>query len=170
MYVCVDAGSLQTAISYQFTACYVTVHCRFSSCNWNGSGDNECCQWIPHLSLRFITERTRTINITAVGGNATLLRTWKRSSLTFSKIGSKHFWFFFQLWFSPSLDLTHSALEPEYNSMRARYGGALHWIRHGRLSTKWGTIKWWKQFCNNDDVVNVSNYDVAIGVVLHLNI
>ncbi|MCG6507894.1 1-pyrroline-5-carboxylate dehydrogenase, partial [Vibrio parahaemolyticus] len=27
----------------------------------------------PHLSLRFITERTRTINITAVGGNATLL-------------------------------------------------------------------------------------------------
>lgn len=26
-----------------------------------------------HLSLRFITERTRTINITAVGGNATLL-------------------------------------------------------------------------------------------------
>ncbi|KJY84513.1 1-pyrroline-5-carboxylate dehydrogenase [Vibrio galatheae] len=27
----------------------------------------------PHLALRFITERTRTINITAVGGNATLL-------------------------------------------------------------------------------------------------
>ncbi len=27
----------------------------------------------PHLSLQFITERTRTINITAVGGNATLL-------------------------------------------------------------------------------------------------
>ena len=27
----------------------------------------------PHLSLRFMTERTRTINITAVGGNATLL-------------------------------------------------------------------------------------------------
>ncbi|MFY2506749.1 1-pyrroline-5-carboxylate dehydrogenase [Vibrio pectenicida] len=27
----------------------------------------------PYLSLRFITERTRTINITAVGGNATLL-------------------------------------------------------------------------------------------------
>ncbi|MCK6264335.1 1-pyrroline-5-carboxylate dehydrogenase [Vibrio sp. ZSDE26] len=27
----------------------------------------------PALSLRFITERTRTINITAVGGNATLL-------------------------------------------------------------------------------------------------
>ncbi len=27
----------------------------------------------PHLVLRFITERTRTINITAVGGNATLL-------------------------------------------------------------------------------------------------
>ncbi len=27
----------------------------------------------PHLSLRFITERTRTINITAVGGNTTLL-------------------------------------------------------------------------------------------------
>ena len=27
----------------------------------------------PNLSLRFITERTRTINITAVGGNATLL-------------------------------------------------------------------------------------------------
>ncbi|WP_194435841.1 1-pyrroline-5-carboxylate dehydrogenase [Vibrio fluminensis] len=27
----------------------------------------------PQLSLRFITERTRTINITAVGGNATLL-------------------------------------------------------------------------------------------------
>ena len=27
----------------------------------------------PLLSLRFITERTRTINITAVGGNATLL-------------------------------------------------------------------------------------------------
>lgn len=27
----------------------------------------------PHLSLCFITERTRTINITAVGGNATLL-------------------------------------------------------------------------------------------------
>lgn len=27
----------------------------------------------PKLSLRFITERTRTINITAVGGNATLL-------------------------------------------------------------------------------------------------
>lgn len=27
----------------------------------------------PHLSLRYITERTRTINITAVGGNATLL-------------------------------------------------------------------------------------------------
>ena len=27
----------------------------------------------PLLCLRFITERTRTINITAVGGNATLL-------------------------------------------------------------------------------------------------
>ncbi|MGF1910091.1 1-pyrroline-5-carboxylate dehydrogenase [Vibrio kasasachensis] len=27
----------------------------------------------PHLALRFISERTRTINITAVGGNATLL-------------------------------------------------------------------------------------------------
>ncbi|KII76275.1 1-pyrroline-5-carboxylate dehydrogenase [Vibrio renipiscarius] len=27
----------------------------------------------PYLSLRFMTERTRTINITAVGGNATLL-------------------------------------------------------------------------------------------------
>ncbi len=27
----------------------------------------------PKLVLRFITERTRTINITAVGGNATLL-------------------------------------------------------------------------------------------------
>lgn len=27
----------------------------------------------PHLSLRFVAERTRTINITAVGGNATLL-------------------------------------------------------------------------------------------------
>ena len=27
----------------------------------------------PHLALRFITERTRTINITAVGGNASLL-------------------------------------------------------------------------------------------------
>ncbi|WP_305846204.1 hypothetical protein [Photobacterium kishitanii] len=26
-----------------------------------------------HYCLRFITERTRTINITAVGGNATLL-------------------------------------------------------------------------------------------------
>lgn len=31
------------------------------------------CALDPHLCLRFITERTRTINITAVGGNATLL-------------------------------------------------------------------------------------------------
>ncbi|CAH0537797.1 1-pyrroline-5-carboxylate dehydrogenase [Vibrio marisflavi] len=37
--------------------------------------DAECRQLVldTHLVLRFITEKTRTINITAVGGNATLL-------------------------------------------------------------------------------------------------
>jgi delta 1-pyrroline-5-carboxylate dehydrogenase len=35
--------------------------------------DNIPCAKDPYLSLRFVTERTRTINITAIGGNASLL-------------------------------------------------------------------------------------------------